>query len=77
MGRPKEERAPLPPLRQLSDEQWALVEPVPAEHDFQQHLCLDKSFDWCLRELVSLRRGVGCWVSGIRDRETTRPNPEP
>ena len=33
MGRPKKERAPLTPIWRLSDEQWALVEPVLAEYD--------------------------------------------
>ena len=33
MGRPKEERAPLPPIWRLSDAQWAMVEPVLAEYD--------------------------------------------
>jgi putative transposase len=33
MGRPKQERAPLPPIWRLSDEQWAAIEPVLSELD--------------------------------------------
>ena len=33
MGRPKKERASLPPIWRLSDAQWAMVEPVLAECD--------------------------------------------
>jgi transposase len=33
MGRPKKERAPLPPIWRLSDEQWAMAEAILAEHD--------------------------------------------
>jgi putative transposase len=33
MGRPKKRREPLPPIWRLSDEQWAMAEAVPAEHD--------------------------------------------
>jgi len=33
MGRPKKERAPLPPIWRLSDEQWAMIGPVLAKHD--------------------------------------------
>jgi transposase len=28
MGRPKKIRAPLPPIWRLSDEQWAMIEPI-------------------------------------------------
>ena len=33
VGRRKEVREPLPPIWRLSDEQWAMVEPILAEHD--------------------------------------------
>ncbi len=33
MGRPKKVREPLPPIWRVSDEQWALIEPVLTEHD--------------------------------------------
>lgn len=33
MGRRKRERKPLPPIWECSDELWALIEPVLAEHD--------------------------------------------
>ena len=33
MGRPKKIRAPLPPIWRLSDEQWAMIEPVLARYD--------------------------------------------
>jgi len=33
MSRPRRERAPLPPIWRLSDEQWVMVEPVLKEHD--------------------------------------------
>ena len=32
MGRPKKERAPLPPIWRMPDELWAMVEPILAEH---------------------------------------------
>lgn len=33
MGRPKKEQKPLPPIWEASDELWALIEPILAEHD--------------------------------------------
>ena len=33
MGRPKKERKPLPPIWEASDELWAMIEPILAEHD--------------------------------------------
>ena len=33
MGRPKKVREPLPPIWRVSDEQWAMIEPILAEHD--------------------------------------------
>jgi putative transposase len=33
MGRQKKERKPLPPIWECSDELWALIEPILAEHD--------------------------------------------
>src|SRR5437762_13771968 len=33
MGRPKQQRKPLPPIWQLSDAQWAMVEPILAQYD--------------------------------------------
>lgn len=33
MGRPMKERAPLPPIREASDELWAMIEPILAEYD--------------------------------------------
>ena len=33
MGRPKNIRPPLPPIWEASDDLWAIVEPILAEHD--------------------------------------------
>jgi putative transposase len=33
MGRPKKQRAPLPPIWEASDDLWSIVEPILAEHD--------------------------------------------
>jgi putative transposase len=33
MGRPKKQRAPLPPIWRASDELWALIAPILAEYD--------------------------------------------
>ena len=33
MGRPKQEREPLPPIWEAPDELWAMIEPILAEHD--------------------------------------------
>ena len=33
MGRPKKERAPLPPIWRVSGEHWAMIEPILAKHD--------------------------------------------
>ena len=45
MGRPNKERAPLPPIWRLSDEQWAMVEPVLAEYDPPAHNGPERA-DW-------------------------------
>lgn len=33
MGRPKKQRPPLPPIWAASDDLWAIIEPILAEHD--------------------------------------------
>ena len=33
MGKPKKQREPLPPIWEASDELWAMIEPILAEHD--------------------------------------------
>jgi hypothetical protein len=33
MGRPKKAREPLPPIWRVSDEHWAMTEPILAQHD--------------------------------------------
>ena len=35
MGRPKKVREPLPPIWEASDELWAMIAPILAEHDPQ------------------------------------------
>ena len=60
MGRPKKERAPLPPIRRLSDERWAMVEPVLAEYDPPAEKGPDRIDQRAAMDAVIFRMRAGC-----------------
>ena len=60
MGRPKKERAPLPPIWRLSDEQWAMVEPVLAEYDPPAHKGPERVDQRAVMDAVIFRLRTGC-----------------
>jgi transposase len=60
MGRPKKVRAPLPPIWRLSDEQWALVEPVLAECDPPADKGPDRVDQRAVMDAVIFRLRTGC-----------------
>ena len=60
MGRPKKERAPLPPIWRLSDEQWAMVKPVLAEYDPPAEKGPDRVDQRPVMDAVIFRLRTGC-----------------
>jgi transposase len=60
MGRPKKERAPLPPIWRLSDEQWSMVEPVLAECDPPAPKGPDRVDQRAVMDAVIFRLRTGC-----------------
>jgi len=60
MGRPKKERAPLPPIWRLSDEQWSMVEPVLAECDPPAPKGPDRVDQRSVMDAVIFRLRTGC-----------------
>ena len=60
MGRPKKVRAPLPPIWRLSDEQWAMVELVLAEHDPPAEKGPDRVDQRAVMDAVIFRMRTGC-----------------
>jgi len=60
MGRPKKERAPLPPIWRLSEEQWAMVEPVLAEYDPPAHKGPERVAQRAVMDAVIFRPRTGC-----------------
>jgi len=55
MGRPKKEREPLPTIWEASDEMWAMIEPILAEHDpVRAQWTVDKFFWLSARAFAAL-----------------------
>jgi transposase len=60
MGRPKKQRAPLPPIWRLSDEQWAMAEAVLKEHDPPAEKGPDRVDQRAVMDAVIFRLRTGC-----------------
>ena len=60
MGRPKNVRAPLPPIWRLSGEQWAVAESVLAEHDPPAAKGPDRVDQRAVLDAVIYRLRTGC-----------------
>ena len=60
MGRPKKKRAALPPIWRLSDEQWAMVQPVLARYDPPAGKGPARTDQRAIMDAVISRLRIGC-----------------
>jgi transposase len=60
MGRPKQRREPLPPIWRVSDEQWALIEPVLERADPPARKGPPRTDQRAIFDAVIFRLRTGC-----------------
>jgi putative transposase len=60
MGRPKKAREPLPPIWRVSDEHWAMIEPILAEHDPPKAKGPKRTDQRAVFDAVIFRLRTGC-----------------